>query len=332
MKKRGVSISNENNNFLGYEVEENGYLKTTTRYGCESDWHDLQLYSRKLGVLIQFRDEKAVVIVNNFEYTQHKKISEVLKTLLVKKHLDKAKLLSLQGSFFNLIDVDNKNSHCVYYNWSISDVLISFTVKARLNILPTNFTLHIWDRDKDPSCSLCHHPSESMAHLLNSCPKFKNFRSRRHDRLVSKLFDFIKGNSQFDVFENKLVRTVMPEVQRHLIGLEHTKPDIFCIQGKTIIIVEVTVCYDLYMSLSYENKVHIYMPLVNVLKDLGYDVRLMVLCFGSLGTVHKSIFSSLRYFSKDNVKVKALIKWCSISAIIGANYIWRYRLRFLTAD
>ena len=211
----------------------------------------------------------------------------------------------------------------------MSDALFSFTVKARLNILPTNFTLHIWDREKDPACLLCHHPCESMAHLLSSCPKFKNFRSRRHDRIVSKLYDFIKSNSEFNVYENKLVRTVIPNLQRHLTGITHTKPDIICIQGKSCILVEVTVCYDLYMPLSYENKVHIYMPLVNVLKDQGYNTRLMVICIGSLGTVHKSVFNSLTFFSNDKDKVKKLIKWCSISAIIGANYIWRYRLRFL---
>lgn len=330
MKKRGVSLSDSNDNFLGYEVNENGYLHTKTKYGCESDWHDLQLYSRKLGVLIQFIEGKAAMIADNIVYTQSRKISEVLKSLLIKRHLEKARLLSLQGCFFNLNDVDNKNSHCIYYNWNVSDTLITFTVKARLNILPTNFTLHIWNRENDPRCSLCHHPSESMAHLLNSCQKFKNFRSRRHDRIVSKLCDFIKqGNSAFEVHENKMARTVFPDLRGDLVDTVHTKPDIVCVQGNTCIIVEVTVCYDIYMSLAYENKISIYTPLVDIMINRGYNTRLMVVCFGSLGTVHKSIFNSLKYFVTDKEKIKQVIKWCSISAIIGSNYIWRHRLKFL---
>ena len=330
MKKRGVSLTNSSNNFLGYEVDEKGYLSTKTKYGCESDWHDLQLYSRKLGVLIQFSEGKAALIVDNIAYTQSKKISEVLKTLLIKKHLEKAKLLSLQGCFFNLNDVDSKNSHCIYYNWNVSDILITFAIKARLNILPTNLTLHIWNRENDPRCPLCHHPSESMAHLLNSCQKFKNFRSRRHDRIVSKLCDFIKqGNSAFEVHENKLARTVLPNLRDDLADIVNTKPDIICVQGNTCILVEVTVCYDIYMSLAYESKISIYTPLVNIMVSRGYDTKLFVVCFGSLGTVHKSIFNSLRYFVTDKERVKQIIKWCSISAIIGSNYIWRHRLKFL---
>ena len=51
-------------------------------------------------------------------------------------------------------------------------------------------------------CSL---PTESIAHLLNSCKKFKNFRSRRHNRIVSKISDFIKhSNTGFQVYENKM--------------------------------------------------------------------------------------------------------------------------------
>ena len=330
MKKRGVSFSNAGNNYLGYEVKEDGFLNTRTKYGCDSDWHDLQRYARKFGVLIQWRDGNACVIVNHTPYSNDKKVSEVLKTLVLKKHLDKAKLLSLQGCFFNLIDVDNKNSHSIYYNWKVSDQLITFTVKARLNILPTNFTLYIWDRQKNPACTFCGHQSESMAHLLNSCIRFKNFRSRRHDRIVSKLCQFVRqSNNDFVVHENKLSRTVFPQLSVYLQNIVHTKPDIVCVRNNCCILIEVTVCYDLYMNLAYESKVRTYEPLVEILSNHGYDTKLIVVCFGSLGAVHKSIFNALKVFSRDTQVVKQLIKWCSTSAIIGANYIWRHRLRFL---
>ena len=67
-------------------------------------------------------------------------MSEVIKSFILEKQLVKAQSLSLQGSFFLLDNIDNKNSHTIYYNWNVSDELIKFIVKARLNILPTNFT------------------------------------------------------------------------------------------------------------------------------------------------------------------------------------------------
>ena len=331
MRKRGVPLSNGVNNYLGHEVKEDGFLRTTTKYGCDSDWHDLQLYSKKLGVLLQWHDNKAALVVGNDHYIDNTKVNKVLKSLLLKRQLEKAMLLSLQGSFFNLNLIDNKNSHCIYYNWKLSDELIIFLVKARLNILPTNFTLHIWDRQKDPICPLCRHPSESIAHLLNSCRRFQNFRSRRHDRLVSKLCEFIKsGQHDCEVHENKMATTIFPALREELQTITHRKPDIIYIdQNRNCTIVEVTVCYDLYMSFAYEAKVRIYTPLITLLRQRGYNTKLVVLCFGSLGTVEKSVFKSLMCFNNDKNVVKSTIKWCSVSVIIMANYIWRYRLRFI---
>ena len=91
MKKHGVSVPLEDNNFLGYKViKENGFLETTTKYGCESDWHDLDVYSTKLGILIQWNDNKAVRINGNI-HNDYTEISEILKSfILIKKQLDKA--------------------------------------------------------------------------------------------------------------------------------------------------------------------------------------------------------------------------------------------------
>ena len=37
MKKRGVKLSENENNFLGYQVNKNSYLVTRTKFGCASD-------------------------------------------------------------------------------------------------------------------------------------------------------------------------------------------------------------------------------------------------------------------------------------------------------
>ena len=328
MKKRGIYESDEGNNFLGYKVTENGLLATTTKFGCDSDWHDLNIYVSKMGVRIQWVDNKACIISNGEIYNDHVKIRNVLQSLIVKKQLEKARSLSLQGVFFTLDNIDNKNSHTIFYNWKVTDELVKFVIKARMNILPTNFTLYIWDRNKDPKCVLCSHPTESMAHLLNSCTRFKNFRSRRHDRLVSKIHQFVKDNTEYDIYENKMAYTVFPGHNEDFRQLEHGKPDIICISNKKVIVIEVTVCYDVYMNFAYEEKINRYSPLIQLLREKGYNSKLLVMCFGSLGTIEKSIYSSLYMIKNDKVLVKDTLKWCSISTLIAANYIWRYRVKY----
>ena len=84
-----------------------------------------------------------------------------------------------------------KSSHSICYNWKIDDLLMKFSIKARLSLLPTNFTLHIWNREHDPLCPFCRNHTESMAHLMNGCHEFRNFYSRRHNRIADKVEDVI---------------------------------------------------------------------------------------------------------------------------------------------
>ena len=93
------------------------------------------------------------------------------------------------GCVLEIQNVDEKISNTIHYNWKLNDELLTFFVKARLNILPTNFTLYIWNRVNDPKCQFWNHCAESMAQLLNGChAEFGNFYSKRHNKIVNYLF------------------------------------------------------------------------------------------------------------------------------------------------
>lgn len=66
-------------------------------------------------------------------------------------------------------------------------------------------------------------------------------------------------------------------------------PDIVVVNEvlKNILIMEVGCCFDSYMDLCYSEKMLKYQPLVNALKVCGYNTKLVVLIYGSLGHVHK---------------------------------------------
>ena len=121
--------------------------------------------------------------------------------------------LSLQGAFLQTQNVDEKISNTIHYHWKLIDELLIFCVKARLNILPTNFTLYIWNRDNDPRCQFCNHCTESMAHLLNGChAEFGNLYIKRHNRIANYLFDQLKFiDRRYTNYNNNNIETIMPE-------------------------------------------------------------------------------------------------------------------------
>ena len=93
--------------------------------------------------------------------------------------------------------------------------------------------------------------------------------------------------------------------------------------------VEITVCYDLYLEYAYNVKVERYKPLLCCLTENGYDAEMSVLCFGSLGSVQNDAWKCSRKISQDKIYIKEVLKWCSISSIIGSNYIWRHSVKKL---
>ena len=126
--------------------------------------------------------------------------------------------------------------------------------------------------------------------------------------------------------------TIFPELRNDLTNIVNRKPDIYVINemSKECILIEISVCYDLYLDYAYEMKVR-YEPLVQCLRRNGYVTNLYVLCFGSLGAIRNNVWKSIKGFIDDKNYVKSVLKWCSISNIIGSNYIWRHRVKKLLA-
>ena len=333
MQKRGVQETDNDINFLGYEVNEKYYLVNSTNYGCSTNWMDLIRLCRKLKVQVKWYNGIACIFTQAGKIFDDKNLNKKLYNEVVESICVHARSLSLQGSFLNMQRIDSKISNTIHYNWLVSDDLVKFLVKARLNILPTNFTKYIWNRENDPKCSFCNYKTESIAHVLNGCMKvFKNFYSRRHDRIVDKIHSVIKDlDLNCESFNNKCVDTILPDFKREITPIVKRKPDILRIdrQNKLIEIIEVTVCYDLYFNYAYKKKIDDYTLLKTSLEMCGYKTKLIVLCFGSLGNIESNCYHELKNIIKDKIKLKALLKWCSISVIIGANYIWRNRVKKL---
>ena len=338
MNKRNIKLAeNSESSFLGYELNENGFLNCKNTFGCQSDWLELSRYVRKIDACVDFVNDVATVKINNEVINPTPTLQNALYSYCMKDLLRKANDLSIQGSFFRLSNINKKCSNSIFYNWNVSDNLYIFAIKSRLSILPTNFTIHLWDKEKNPRCPFgCFH-TESMAHLLNGCScidTFGNFYSRRHNRVVNIIAEFLSRSvSGYRIYVEKHTDSVLQELAEPIKNLPHRKPDIHVIDylSKKCFIVEITICYDLYLEFAYNAKIERYEPLINVLRENGYETNLLVLCFGSLGSVRSNVYNCLRKFSTDKSYIKDIMKWCSISSIIGSNFIWRHRVKKLLA-
>ena len=182
--------------------------------------------------------------------------------------------------------------------------------------------------DKQPALFIC-----LLAYRKHgSCFKwlihhFKNYYRRRHDRIVEIISNFIKESIwHYRINIDKHSTTVFPLLRDQLESIEHKKPDIHVVNHleKKCFIVEITVCYDLYLEYARNTKYEKYKSMVECSSKNGYDVELLILWFGSLGSVRNDAWKCLKRFTNDKTYVKDVLKWCSLSSIIGSNYIeWR---------
>ena len=73
-------------------------------------------------------------------------------------------------------------------------------------------------------------------------------------------------------------------------------------------IIEVTVCFDMYMEQSYRGKLNRYHDLRAALVKAEYSTDYYVMCFGSLGCVHKDVRGNLRKLGMTHEDTKATMK------------------------
>ena len=126
MKKKNVTfIGFQRRNILGYELDENGTLNCKTTFGCQSDWVDLVRYTRKIGVNLELRGNKVVVLKNGTVVKPAPTLQKALYNHCMNNLLNKGSDLSFKGSFFTLQNINRKcsNSFLFLFNWNINDDL-----------------------------------------------------------------------------------------------------------------------------------------------------------------------------------------------------------------
>lgn len=213
---------------------------------------------------------------------------------------------------------------------------VIFTVKARLQVLPTRLNLSLWFPNTfAPHC--LHHDhnpvTESLSHILNGCYVYKGMYIARHDRIVDLLVKDIMPYAPFSVkiYKHSCVSSTMFKLcnnERDVFSnVTANTPDVVVVDedSREVTILEVGCTFDYSLEEAFLTKVLKYQLLKDAVLQLGYKCKLLVFIFGSLGNVHRLVVRGLQMAGMPKSKAKALARFCSVSAIIGSRHIWRRR-------
>ena len=342
--------------FLGFRKKPSGKLDTRAKgFGVRSDWPDLndlcssnniQLnWIHTSGEQVNVSEELIMDLNVHAEATLHhdessKKLNSRTCRYEILQHFYSQQRnywvnLRLQGKLACLQCADPAVSHSALHNPAVNAGILKFVIKARLRALPTQYNLSTWfPKRHDPFC-LLHNDKhlESTAHIMNGCPAFKGLYIARHDRIVDITANELrKAYGQSTIHTNKKVQLnwfthLNDNSLESVLKDSPNTPDIVVVDDllKTIVILEVGCCFDMYMDLCFSEKMLKYQPLTHALTVGGYSTKLVVLIYGSLGHVHRLCVRGLQIAGLNKKNSKQIAKYCSVSAIIGSLHIWRRR-------
>ena len=339
MSRRKVDKSDsEENSFAGYSVQNGKLAKESKIHFPKSQWVFLFELGKREGIIMRFCEETDTYLCtfsteesNSISISHPKAFYCVFKNMKVSNISKEWKEKSSQGRVRKETEgnVDYKLSAAFLDNHKISDDIVSFVCRGRLQLLQCNSLMHIYY--KTPRfCKLCNHPYENVSHVLNGCRELKNIYSKRHNRLIDLIHDKIKPAPNVTVIKDGILSpNLFQNTNNGSFITTYRRPDITIINRETkeVHIVEIAVPFDIHIQETYQAKFEKYFPLCIEVKVLGFKTKVIILIIGSLGHVHCKFLSGLTNIGINKKEAKIMAKFCSISAVIGSSKVWKTRCR-----
>ena len=330
----------DDQSFAGYKTDAKGrLLKASKVTWRRSQWIHLNELCVKLGVRLHLMNDQYVLRFCPDEdiqmtFSDPKAFFTSFKRHQLRTRLEAWRQLECQGRLARVTNTDHSLSSSHLTNMHLSDALVKFVIKARLQLLECNARLHTYYPDAVPQqCPRCGFFIETVSHLLNGCRESKTSIRNRHNRVLDIISKAVKdANQRADVFvDSPVTPSKFDDFSSNSFdGISHNRPDICIIDKitKSCLIAEVAVPFDVFLDDCYSNKFDKYFPLSQRIADLGYSCKIFVLLVGSLGLVHRRFVSGLKLLGVSPIqRARAIAKYCSVSAIIGSRIIWKERCK-----
>lgn len=177
-----------------------------------------------------------------------------------------------------------------------------FVIKARLNQLPTPANMKKWNLSPKfykPRCPTCATAIYNLSHILNGCAKYRKLYTDRHNSILS----ILTRNSKSTMIIN----------ERTIISESSLRPDIqiYNMKSSNAILADLAVSSDLMDTLKFSasSKISKYSIFEEPFKrNHGLNLSIIPIIIGSLGTVQRSLPTSLKMIGIPEKKIKSTIK------------------------
>lgn len=157
------------------------------------------------------------------------------------RHLNKLQTHRMKGHSFPTLTKSPLSNFFLKPSAMMSDSMVKFAIKGRLNSLMTGVTrVKVTRNPEDEKCKLCGQ-SETLHHILNGCRNKKYKFTRRHNEVQSVLRKYLTEKKRVVVHEDKKVRSRDGEP---LTGDNSAlRPDLYWWNGNRLNIAEFTIPY-----------------------------------------------------------------------------------------
>ena len=154
----------------------------------------------------------------------------------------------------------------------------------------------------------------------------------RHDRIVDLIVKDISSNysSSVKMYKDSCVKPSMFQNCNSSEAFSHVSantPDVVVVNEEIseVFIVEVACTFDYSMEEAFMTKIIKYQPLLNIISELGYQRRILVFIFGSLGHTHRLVVRGLQQLGMPKKRAKRLVmlnivKICCVCDVFDCIY------------
>ena len=143
-------------------------------------------------------------------------------------------------------------------NLKISDSVLRFVVKARLQLKECNTLLNLYyPGTYSKQCARCHFHTETISHILNGCNQNKNAIQKRHNRIAEIITNTLSlGNRAVIMHKDKPIKPNDFGLAHLNFVTNHTRPDAFITnhEDRSCVLVEVSVPFDSFVQSCHSDK------------------------------------------------------------------------------
>ena len=222
---------------------------------------------------------------------------------------DKVKSLLIQGLFLDLLCTEAKAYHwkSVLYNLPVG--VCKFVINSLCDTLNNKVNLKRWGKALNDKCCLCKNRA-TLHHILNHCSvSLEQGRfTWRHNNILQHIYKTITSgfhpdNSPEILCDIKKFAKGKPTTVPIECSVTNLIPDLYLFWKacKKVVIIELTVAFELNIEKAHKRKVDKYTALVLDIKSKGFECDIIGLEIGSRG-----------YVSPDNQqRPKSILKLCN---------------------